>query len=114
MNIFSEDFDIEKWDDEPVQNRPVVAVIDEVMAELDKAVSKFPVYPTDPIHALAILGEEYGELNKAVLQYTYEPEKTSKEEIKSEAIQTAAMAIRFLISLEEFDYKQSKQHKQEI
>lgn len=114
MNIFSEDFDIEKWDDEPVQNRPVVDVIDEVMAELDKAVSKFPVYPTDPIHALAILGEEYGELNKAVLQYTYEPEKTSKEEIKSEAIQTAAMAIRFLISLEEFEYQQSKQHKQEI
>lgn len=114
MNIFSEDFDVEKWDDEPVQNRPVVAVIDEVMAELDNAVSKFPVYPTDPIHALAILGEEYGELNKVVLQYTYEPNKTSKDEIRSEAIQTAAMAVRFLLSLERFEYKQSQQHNQEI
>lgn len=89
-------------------------VLLEIAKELDRAVEKFPEFPTDPLHALAVLGEEYGELNKAVLQYTYEPKKTSKEEIKSEAIQTAAMAIRFLISLEEFEYNQSRQHKQEI
>lgn len=92
----------------------VESVFNDIHEELDKALSKFPEYPTDPIHGLAILGEEYGELNKAVLQYTYEPEKTSKEEIRMEAIQTAAMAIRFLLSLDTFEYNQSKQHKQKL
>jgi NTP pyrophosphatase (non-canonical NTP hydrolase) len=95
-------------------NNPLLLIINDVVEELERAVDKFPEYPTDPLHALSILGEEYGELNKSVLQYTYEPQKTSKEEIRSEAIQTAAMAIRFLISLEDFDYKKSQQHKQEL
>ena len=92
----------------------LVKVLSEITEELINAVVKFPEYPTDPLHALAILGEEYGELNKAVLQSTYEPHKTNLEEVKMEAIQTAAMAIRFILSLEEFNYEQSIQHKQEL
>lgn len=92
----------------------LVKVLSEITEELINAVVKFPEYPTDPLHALAILGEEYGELNKAVLQSTYEPHKTNLEEVKMEAIQTAAMAIRFILSLEEFNYEQSTQHKQEL
>ena len=92
----------------------LVKVLSEITEELSSAVVKFPKYPTDPLHALAILGEEYGELNKAVLQNTYEPHKTNLEEVKMEAIQTAAMAIRFILSLEEFNYKQSIQHNQEL
>lgn len=42
-------------------------LMNEVKAELDRAVVKFPTWPTDPFHALAVLGEEYGELTKAVL-----------------------------------------------
>ena len=92
----------------------LVGVLSEITEELINAVVKFPEYPTDPLHALAILGEEYGELNKAVLQSTYEPHKTNLEEVKMEAIQTAAMAIRFILSLEEFNYEKSIQHKQEL
>lgn len=92
----------------------LVGVLSEITEELINAVVKFPEYPTDPLHALAILGEEYGEINKAVLQSTYEPHKTNLEEVKMEAIQTAAMAIRFIMSLEEFNYEQSIQHKQEL
>lgn len=92
----------------------ILGIFNDITRELDRAVSKFPEYPTDPLHALAVLGEEYGELNKAVLQLTYEPLKTSKDEVRSEAIQTAAMAIRFLLSLDRFEYKQSEQHRQEI
>lgn len=87
-------------------------IVDEVAIEMSKAVTKFPKWPTDPLHAIAILGEEYGELNKAVLQNTYEPHKTSAEEIRMEAIQTAAMAIRFLMSLETYKYNEAEQHKQ--
>lgn len=92
----------------------ILSIFNAITRELDRAVSKFPEYPTDPLHALAVLGEEYGELNKAVLQLTYEPHKTSKVEVRSEAVQTAAMAIRFLISLDRFEYKQSEQHNQKI
>lgn len=87
-------------------------LVDEVAVEMGKAVTKFPQWPTDPLHAIAILGEEYGELNKAVLQYTYEPHKTSTDEIRMEAIQTATMAIRFLMSLETYKYNEAEQHKQ--
>lgn len=86
--------------------------IKKVLLEVEKAIKKFPTWPTDPLHALAVLGEEYGELNKAVLQYTYEPHKTSLEEIETEAIQTAAMALRFLESLQVYKYIKSEQHSQ--
>lgn len=86
--------------------------IDKVLAEVEKATVKFPTWPTDPLHALAVLGEEYGELNKAVLQFVYEPHKTSYEEIETEAIQTAAMALRFLNSLDVYEYTRGQQHGQ--
>lgn len=77
----------------------------EVSEELLRAIQKFPRWPKDPLHALAIVGEEYGELTKAVLQYTYEPhKKVSKEDIREEAIQTAAMIIRFAMHLDDYAY----------
>ena len=87
-------------------------ILEPVLTELQAAMNKFPTWPTDPIHALAVLGEEYGELNKDVLQMTYEPHKTDKNRIRTEAIQTAAMAIRFLASLNEYEYIQGPQHTQ--
>lgn len=88
------------------------SVLDEVMAELDRATTKFPTWPTDPLHALAVLGEEYGELNKAMLQLTYEPHKSTAEDVRMEAIQTAAMAIRLAMSLNRYEYKRGEQHSQ--
>ena len=84
----------------------------EVFAEIEKAVRKFPTWPTDPLHALAVLGEEFGELTKSTLQLTYEPHKTNIEEFRTEAIQTAAMALRFYKSLDVYEFKQCEQHQQ--
>lgn len=84
----------------------------EVQQELDKAIAKFPTWPNDPLHAIAVLGEEFGELTKDVLQFTYEPSKTNRDNIRKEAIQTAAMAIRFLASLDQYEYRKSEQHEQ--
>ena len=61
-----------------------------VLSELRRAIVKFPTWPTDPLHALAVLGEEFGELTKAMLQLTYEPHKSSAEEVRKEALQTAS------------------------
>lgn len=89
-------------------------ILDTVVKEIESATEKFPTWPTDPLHAVAVLGEEYGELQKAVLQFVYEPKKSSREHIEEEAIQTAAMAIRFLLSLNEYSYLGSQQHEQPV
>jgi NTP pyrophosphatase (non-canonical NTP hydrolase) len=84
----------------------------DVLHELARATDKFPTWPTDPLHAVAVVGEEFGELTKAVLQYTYEPSKTSRDEIRSEALQTAAMVLRFIESLDQYAYTKGEQHEQ--
>lgn len=91
-----------------------MSVIEQVVAEIDRATKKFPTWPTDPLHALAVLGEEFGELTKAMVQLTYEPQKTSLAEVRSEAIQTAAMALRLAMSLDSYRYGPCLQHKQGI
>lgn len=86
---------------------------DDVMREIERAVRKFPTWPTDPLHALAVLGEEFGELTKAMLQHTYEPHKSTLDDVRMEAIQTAAMALRLLASLDRYEYQRCAQHEQE-
>jgi hypothetical protein len=81
-----------------------------VLAELDRARAKFPTWPTDPLHALAVLGEEYGELTRAVLQRCYGDEGRATE-VEAEAVQVAAMALRFLASLDEYEYREGSQHR---
>lgn len=85
----------------------------DVLAEVERATHKFPTWPTDPLHALAVLGEEFGELTKDMLQLTYEPHKTSSEKVRTEALQTAAMALRLLMSLERYEYLPCTQHSQQ-
>lgn len=94
---------------------PPVAVpdfIDKIRAELARATRKFPTWPTDPLHAVGVLGEEFGELQKEVLQMCYEPHKTSSDAIHQEALQCAAMALRFYMSLGRYEYRPGKQHSQ--
>jgi NTP pyrophosphatase (non-canonical NTP hydrolase) len=87
-------------------------VFAEIVNELERATEKFPTWPTDALHAFAIVNEEVGELQKELLQFTYEPHKSTRESIREEAIQLAAMAARFLISLDRYEYQQSSQHSQ--
>lgn len=83
-------------------------------AEIRRAIAKFPTWPTDPFHALAVVGEEYGELQKATLQHVYEHHKgVTRQDIEMEAIQTAAMAVRFIMSLERYRFEPGHQHVQE-
>ncbi len=87
-------------------------VLDDILAELERATNKFPTWPTDPLHALAVLSEEYGELSKAMLQLVYEPHMTTTHEARKEAIQAAAMVLRMILSLDLYDYRKSPQHTQ--
>ena len=90
-----------------------MTLIEEVLAEVRRARDKFPQWPNDPLHAAAIVAEECGELQRAVLTHMYEPWKLSTpEDVRDEAIQTAAMCLRFLTSFDKYVWDQSKQHNQ--
>lgn len=84
-----------------------------VCAEVDRATAKFPTWPTDALHAVAVVAEEMGELQKEVLQMTYEPHKSTPESVRKEAVQLAAMSLRFLMSLDRYEYAPRPQHSQQ-
>lgn len=92
------------------------AAVDEVLAavrsEVVRATSKFPTWPTDPLHASGVVQEEAGELAKAVLQAVYEPHKSKPADVEAEALQTAAMGVRFLMSMRRYDWQPGVQHDQ--
>ena len=67
-----------------------------ILDELDRAEKKFPNWPVDPVHAAAIVAEESGELVKATMDWVYKGGEYEGE-VEQEAVQTAAMALRFLM-----------------
>ena len=91
---------------------PVDEILDEVLEELLLATQKFPTWPTDPLHALAVVGEEFGELTQSTLQRIYEPHKSDIDDVRKEAIQSMTMMLRFLLSLEDYEFTKGEQHKQ--
>lgn len=97
--------------------QPRQEVVDAVLAmvrdEIKRATAKFPTWPTDPLHASGVVQEEAGELAKAVLQAVYEPHKSTPDAVVTEAFQTAAMAVRFLMSMTRYDWTPGVQHRQE-
>lgn len=88
------------------------AAITAVAGEVARASVLFPTWPSDPMHAIGVLGEEFGELTKAVVQAIYEPHKSGPDQVRTEAIQTAAMALRFVQSIGHYQYTPAAQHTQ--
>lgn len=80
-------------------------VLAAIFNELRSAEAKFPGFPVDALHAMAVLQEEVGELQKAILQRVYDgPEKSTEQHVHDEAVQVAAMALRFLFSMPQLQY----------
>ena len=77
----------------------IETIIGMVMAEIDRAENLHPVWPADLVKAAAIPAEEAGELLKAANDHG--EKRTSYQSIITEAVHTAASAIRFLKNLEE-------------
>lgn len=66
-----------------------------ITEELLRARELHPSWPEDSIHQAAIVQEEAGELIRAALQHEFDD--APKQPMETEAIQTAAMALRFLL-----------------
>lgn len=77
-----------------------------MLSELEKAELLFPDFPTDAVHAAAIVNEEAGELQRAALQYYYQD--AGELPMILEAMQTGAMAIRFLINVDKLKKRNQK------
>lgn len=89
-------------------------IVAAVIHEMARATKKFPQWPSDPLHAMAIVNEEIGELNKALLQQVYEAHKNKNgaADVYDEAIQSIAMLMRFLVSMKDYQPVESEQHIQ--
>lgn len=48
------------------------SIIEQIQAEVNRAKTKHPNWPSDNIHGAAIVCEESGELIRAALQHKYE------------------------------------------
>ena len=70
-----------------------------IFAECDRAEKIHPTWPRNHIHQAAVVSEESGELLQASLNH--DERKGSKKAMITEAVHTAAMAIRFLKNIEE-------------
>lgn len=84
----------------------VKGLVSEVLDELAAAEGAWPGWPQDAIHGAAVLAEEAGEVVQAALQLTYrhammtEGQRTQREHLREELLQTAAMALRNLVALD--------------
>jgi NTP pyrophosphatase (non-canonical NTP hydrolase) len=85
-------------------------ILSTIMQEVKRAQNLFPSWPKDPLHALSIVQEEVGETFKAALEVIYEPDKkgASMNNVLDEAVQMAAMTIRFISGWSEYEFKKSK------
>ncbi len=73
-----------------------------ILLELERAESKHPVWPNDLVHAVGIMAGEAGECLKAANHYREGRQTEGKDSLlvaECEAIQTGAMAVRFLINM---------------
>lgn len=72
-------------------------VVSDIFDELRRAEKMHPGWPKNLFEAAAIIGEEFGELQQAMLRKKHEG--GSIDDVYNEAIQTAAMGIRFCLNL---------------
>ena len=77
----------------------IETVLAQVMNEIDRAEKIHPVWPRDVVKAASLCSEECGELVRAA--NTFDETRTGRKDIVTEAIHTAATAIRLLKNIEE-------------
>ena len=75
-------------------------ILESFVLELSSAEQKFPVWPTDLIHAAGIMCEEAGETMQAALDWYYCFDDIEK--LKRELVQVGAMAMRCLKNIDQY------------
>jgi hypothetical protein len=89
--------------------RDFYRVVKMIGAELERNQNSLPVYPSDSIHAAALVSMETESLNRSAYQFNYL--NIERENMQGAAIRTAARAIRFLMNVERMRVHKSTVHK---
>lgn len=82
-----------------IGNLAIHSILEKILQEYDFAVAKHPNWPKDVVHAMAILQEEVGELQKEVVEFNSERVTMN---LTKEAYQVAAMIIRLLMNMNSY------------
>jgi Zn-finger protein len=77
------------------------SVLDAVAEEVERAAQMYPWWPVNIVEQAAIAAEESGEVVKSVNNYYWKHGDDSVEDIRKEAVQAAAMWVRFIVNLDE-------------
>ena len=68
-----------------------------IAGELESVEEEHPYWPDDPVQAAALVAEKAGDLLAASSCHDYQS-ATGKKRILKEAIQTGAMALKFMLT----------------
>lgn len=74
-------------------------ILDDIINEVNRAELKHPNWPSDNIHAASIVAEEFGEMMREAVKIEMNEPDASVDNLRKEAIQTAATCIRLLKNL---------------
>lgn len=84
----------------------ILDIIADVCSEVEKSEVYYPGFPLDAVHAAGMVTEAAGALMKASFLWAYDGH--DPQEIRQEAINTGAMAIRLLIHIHELKARMSE------
>ncbi|WP_286589676.1 MazG-like family protein [Sphingobacterium sp. N143] len=89
------------WLEEISVNNSQENIAKECLSECDRQLDKWGVQNHNPLMWHAILGEEFGEVAKEVVEYSFDVSKIYRlKKMREELIQVAAVAISFVDSLD--------------
>lgn len=83
---------------------PLPAILSEAAAAERQAMTDYPRWPDDPVHALHVITEAVNSVGKEVLHATYTGSR-DRAPIRRELVYTMAMILRFSRSLDNHSYR---------
>jgi hypothetical protein len=86
---------------QPGEGMDLGAAMAMIIQEVYSAQRRYPLWPSNLVMAAAIAEEESGEVVKECNTYHWKQGPTTLDDIRKEAIQAAAMWIRFLVDTPE-------------
>lgn len=72
-------------------------IINEALNELASARKRYPAWPTDIVHATAVMTEEANEALKSANEVRWGHKITTLADVRKEVIQTIAMCLRLVV-----------------
>ena len=90
------------------ENSDEVEILADVLLKLDEMKVKYPEWPSNPLYAASMIGKEYSQLIADVLCLVLKSDYSKISDVKENAIQTAAVCLRFLLNINSYQFDQNQ------